>query len=131
MGCNERNGNNPERPLSGWIGIKGGNITWSGSRRRGQYRCWYQETEKQLLSQGHRTAITNTERLLPTYRLEIIGHFNKWITSHFDNTTLIMFTNLALLISYVYLNCILYHVLHLAHAARSLLIHIFICIYIK
>ena len=46
--------------------------------------------------------LTNKERLLPTYTLQIIGHFNKWITSHFNNATLIMFSYLALLISYVY-----------------------------
>ncbi|CDQ76460.1 unnamed protein product [Oncorhynchus mykiss] len=42
------------------------------------------------------------ERLLPTYRLEIIGHSNKWISSHFINATLIMFAYLALLIPFVY-----------------------------
>ena len=62
------------------------------------HQSWDRETEKQLLSQGH--TATNTERLLPSYRLEIIGHFNKWISSHFNNATLIMFTYLALLISY-------------------------------
>jgi hypothetical protein len=41
----------------------------------------------------------DTETLLPTYSLKIIGHFNNWITSHFNNATLIMFTYLALLIS--------------------------------
>ena len=70
-------------------------------------------------------AITSSERLLPTYRLEILGHFYKWNTSHFNNATSIMCTYLVLSISYVYtvfytISCIL------AYAALSLLIHIFI-----
>jgi hypothetical protein len=46
-----------------------------------------------------------------------------------NNATLIMFTYLTLLISYIYIYCILYHLLHLAYAARPLLIHVFICTY--
>ena len=68
------------------------------------HQSWDRETEKLFLSQGHQPVKQSslTQRLLPTYRLEIIGHFNKWITSHFNNVTLIMFTYLALLISYAY-----------------------------
>ena len=68
-----------------------------------EHQSWYREADKQYLSQGHQTVKqpSLTQRLLPRYRLEIIGHFNKWITSHFNNATL-MFTYLASLISYVY-----------------------------
>ena len=87
------------------------------------------ETEKQLLSQGHQIVkqqTTSTERLLPTYRLEIIGHFNNWITCHFNNATLIMFTYHALL-ACIY--CMLYHLLHLDYATL-VVAHPYIYIYI-
>ena len=54
------------------------------SRRRGQYRYIKAGTER-LKNSFYLKAITSTERQLPTYRLDIIGHFNKWYTSHFNN----------------------------------------------
>ena len=94
------------------------------SRRRGQYRCIKAGTERlknSFLSQGHQTVKQPSlaQRSCCLLRLEIIGHFNKWNTSHFNNATL-MFTYLALLISY------LYTVFYTNYAALSLLIHIFI-----
>jgi hypothetical protein len=64
--------------------------------------------------------ITSTERLLPTHT-----HLKSLATSHLNNVTLIMFTYLALLISYVYavfytIYCIL------VYDALTLLVHIFI-----
>ena len=67
------------------------------------HQSWDRVTEDVFQSQGHQTVKqpSLTQRLLPTSRLEIIGHFNNWITSHFNNATLIMFTYLELLISYL------------------------------
>ena len=50
------------------------------------HQSWDRETEKQLLSQGHQTFITNIGRLLSTYGLKslatLINGLNKGITSH-------------------------------------------------
>ena len=56
-----------------------------------------------------------TERLLPTYRLEIIGHFNN--------------VYISCITHFICIYCILYHLLHLSYAALTFLIHIFICTY--
>ena len=50
---------------------------------------------------------------------QIIGHFNKWITSHFNNVYIYCIAHL------ICVYCILYHLLHLAYAILSLLIHIY------
>ena len=85
------------------------------------HQSWDRETEKQLLSQGHHTV---KQPLLLTYRLEIIGHFNKWITRH---------VYISCITHLICIYCVLYHLLHLLynllHAAQSSRIHIFICIY--
>ena len=89
------------------------------------HQTWDRETENQLLSQGHQIVKQPSlaqERRLPTFRLDIIGHFNKWNTSHFNNAALRMFMYLTLLISYVYtVSFTIYCIL----AALSLLVHIF------
>jgi hypothetical protein len=79
------------------------------------------------LSLGHQNVKLPSlaQRLLPPYRLEIIGQFSKWNTSHFNNATLIMFTyhcitHLMYTSVFYTLNCIL------AYATLSLLIHIYI-----
>jgi hypothetical protein len=57
------------------------------------HRSWDRETEEQLLSQGHQTALLHGD--------PITGHVNKWITRHFKRCHLIMFTYLIILISYL------------------------------
>ena len=57
-------------------------FTTLSSRRRGQYRCSKAGTKRLKSAPISRpsaclTAITKTERLLPAYRLEIIGQLNK------------------------------------------------------
>jgi hypothetical protein len=97
------------------------------SRRRGQYMCIKAWTERlkncfYLSSSDCKMAITSTERLLPTYTdLKSLAT----LIINGKIVTLIMFTYLASLISYVYtvfytIYCIL------VYAALTLLIHIFI-----
>ena len=72
-----------------------------------EHQSWDRQIEKQLLSQDHQI-VKQPERRLPNYRLDIIVHYNKWNTSHFNNATLRMFTYLTLLISYVQLKSEVY-----------------------
>ena len=64
----------------------------TGALMLGPRDSFYQTVKQPSLAQRGRCLL----------RLEIIGHFNKWVTSHFNNATITLFTYIALLISYVY-----------------------------
>ena len=94
------------------------------------HQSWDQETEKQLLSQGHQTAKQQslTQKAAAYIQTHITGHFNKWITSHFKQCHFNN-VNISFITHLIWIYYTLYHLLHLAYVARPSLIHIFICTY--
>ena len=90
------------------------------SRRRGQYRCIKAGIQ-------YRNTTNNTERLLPTYGLKSMATLINVSLVTLNNATLIMFTPYITHLICIY--CTLYHLLHLAYAARPSLIHLFIGTY--